>query len=324
VLEQMPTVPGVQSAGIIGDLFMSNPKAQAVTTEGNDGTVFERLRLPIAEVSVDFFTTVGTPLLRGRFFAIRDGADAPPVAIVNETMARRLWPTRDAVGRQLKLGPVDADRPWYNVVGVVADMRRQGVEREAIPQMFVPLSQSAPSSVDLFIRTSTDDPVGMADALRAAVRRVDKHALIDGVEPLKRQLGTYLAQRRFQTSLVVGFSAVALLMAAIGIYGLIQYSVATRTQEIGLRMAMGARTSDIFRMIIGEGLVMSLSGLALGLMGALWVGQAARSLLFGVTATDPWTFVTISLLLTAVAAAACYFPARRATTVDPAVAFRAE
>jgi predicted permease len=324
VLEQLQTVPGVQSAGISGDFFMGNPRAYVLTTEGDDGTRSERLRFGRDEVSVGFFETLGTPLLKGGFFSSRDGADAPPVAIVNETMARRLWPARDAVGRRLQLGPADADRPWRTVVGVVGDMRRQGLEREPIPQMFVPLAQSAPRNVVLFIGTSTDDPVGMADALRAAVRRVDKYALIDGVVPLERQLGNYLAQRRFQTSLVVGFSAVALLMAAIGIYGLIQYSVATRTQEIGLRMAMGARTSDIFRMIIGEGLAMSLSGLALGLMGALWVGLAARSLLFGVTATDPWTFVTISLLLTAVAAAACYVPARRATRIDPAVALQVE
>ncbi|MPZ21766.1 MAG: FtsX-like permease family protein, partial [Luteitalea sp.] len=326
VLEQIQAVPGVESAGISDDFFISNPKVLALTTEGDDGTVSERLRLARDEVSVDFFKTLGTPLLRGRFFSAADGPDAPRVAIVNEAMARRLWPARDAVGRRFKLGPADADSPWFTVVGVVANMRRQGLEREPIPQMFVSLAQSPPStsSVGLFIRTSADDPVGMAGALRAAVGRVDKRAFIDGVAPLERQLGTYLTQRRFQTSLVVGFSAVALLMAAIGIYGLIQYSVATRTQEIGLRMAMGARTSDIFRMIIGEGLVMSLSGLALGLMGALWVGQAARSLLFGVTATDPWTFMTLSLLLTAVAAAACYVPARRATKVDPAVALRVE
>ena len=140
--------------------------------------------------------------------------------------------------------------------------------------------------------------------------------------PLEQQLGTYLAQRRFQTSLLTGFAVVALLMAAVGIYGLIQYSIATRTQEIGLRMAIGAQASDIFRMIIGEGLALSLTGLALGLVGAWWLGRAASSLLFGVTATDPLTFIAVSLLLTAVAMTACYFPARRATTVDPIVALR--
>src|SRR5204862_2489703 len=226
------------------------------------------------------------------------------------------------VGRRVKLGPPDSDRPWHTVVGVVTDMRRQGLEREAVPQMFVPLAQNPPRSVDVFIRTSSDDPLAMAGTLRAAVRRVEKNAPIFGVAPLEEQLGTYLTQRRFQTSLLTGFSVVALLMAAVGIYGLIQYSIATRTQEIGLRMALGAQAGDIFRMVIGEGLTLSLIGLALGLVGAWWLGRAGSSLLFGVTATDPLTFMTVSLLLTAVATAACYFPARGAMTVDPIMALR--
>ena len=220
------------------------------------------------------------------------------------------------------MGPRDSDRPWYAVVGVVTDMRRQGLEREPFPQMFVSLAQSPPRSVDVFIRASSDDPLAMAGALRAAVRRVEKNAPIFGVAPLEQQLGTYLTQRRFQTSLLTGFSVVALLMAAVGIYGLIQYSVATRTQEIGLRMAIGAQRGDIFRMMIGEGLTLSLIGVALGLVGASWLGRAGSSLLFGVTASDPLTFTTVSLVLMAVAIAACYFPARRAMTVDPTVALR--
>ena len=306
----------------IGDLFIGNPREQALTVERDAGTVSERLLFTRDEVSADFFRTLGTPLLRGRFFSIGDGPDAPPVAIINDAMARRLWPGRDPVGRRFKLGPRDSDRPWYTVVGVVADMRRQGLEREPVPQMFESLAQNPPQSADLFIRTSSDHPVAMAGALRAAVGRVETHAPIYGVAPLDEQLGSYLAQRRFQTSLLTGFSVVALLMAAVGIYGLIQYSVATRTQEIGLRMALGAEAGHIFRMMIGEGLTLSLTGLALGLVGAWWLGRAGSSLLFGVTASDPLTFTTVSLLLTAVATAACYFPARRAMTVDPMVAIR--
>jgi predicted permease len=322
VLEQIQAVPGVESAGIIGDLFISNSREQVLTVEGDEGMVSERLRLTRDEVSADFFKTLGTPLLRGRFFSIGDGPDAPPVAIINDAMARRSWPGRDPVGRRFKLGPRDSDRPWYTVVGVVGDIRRQGLEREPFPQVFESLAQNAPRNVDLFIRTSTQDPVAMAGALRAAVRRVEKNAPIYGMGPLEQQLGRYLTQRRFQTSLLTGFSVVALLMAAVGIYGLIHYSIATRTQEIGLRMAIGAQAGDIFRMIIGEGLMLSLTGLALGLVGAWWLGRAVSSLLFGVTASDPLTFTTVSLLLTAVATAACYFPARRAMTVDPIGALR--
>ena len=227
------------------------------------------------------------------------------------------------MGRRVKFGPRDSDGPLFTVVGVVGNMRRQGQEREALPQIFVSLAQNhPPSNVALFIRTSSDDPLAMAGALRAAVRRADKDVPIFGVAPLEERLGTYLTQRRFQTSLLTGFSVVALLMAAVGINGLIQYSIATRTREIGLRMAMGAQRGDIFRMIIGEGLMLSATGLALGLLGASWLGRAGSSLLFGVTASDPLTFTTVALLLTAVAMAACYFPARRAMRVDPIVALR--
>ena len=323
VLEQIQAVPGVESAGIIDDLFTGNPREQALTVERDAGTASERLVFTRDEVSPDFFRTLGTRLLRGRVFSIGDRPEAPRVAIINDVLARRSWPGQDPVGRRLKLSPQDSGGPWYTVVGVVGNMRRQGLEREALPQMFVSLAQNPPSqNVDLFIRSSSDDPLAMAGALRAAVGRAEKNAAISGVAPLEQQLGTYLTQRRFQTSLLTGFSVVALLMAAVGIYGLVQYSVATRTQEIGLRLALGAEAEHIVRMIIGEGLTLSLIGLAIGLVGSWWLGRAGSSLLSGVTASDPLTFMTVSLLLTAVAIAACYFPARRAMRVDPILALR--
>ncbi len=323
VLEQIQAVTGVESAGIVDDLFSGNPREQALTVERDAGTVFERLLFTRDEASADFFRALGTPLLRGRVFSIGDRPEAPKVAIINDALARRSWPGQDPLGRRFRFGPQDSEGPWYTVVGVVGNMRRQGLEREALPQMFVSLAQNPASrNVDLFIRTSSDDSLAMAGVLRAAVGRVEKNAAIFGVAPLEQQLGTYLTQRRFQTSLLTGFSIVALLMAAVGIYGLIQYSVATRAQEIGLRIAIGAQSSDILRMIIGEGLTLSLTGVAIGLVGASWLGRASSSLLFGVTASDPLTFMIVSLLLTAVAVAACYFPARRAMRMDPIVALR--
>jgi putative ABC transport system permease protein len=172
------------------------------------------------------------------------------------------------------------------------------------------------------VRTSSRDPLTMADAVQAAIRGVDKHAPIYQVTTLEEVLERSVADRRFQTSLLSAFSLAALLMAAIGIYGLIQYSVATRTREIGVRMAIGAKAGDILGMVIREGLKLSLAGLTLGFLGALWIGRAGSSLLYGVTATDPLTFIGVALLLTAVAAAACYFPARRATKVAPVSALR--
>jgi putative ABC transport system permease protein len=323
LLEEIQAVPGVESAGIIDDLFSDNPREHVLTVDRDDGTVTERLRLSRDEVSADFFRALGTPLLRGRFFSIGDRPEAPLVAIINEAMARRSWPGHDPVGRKFTVSPRGSDGPWYTVVGVVGDMRRQGPEREALPQIFMSLAQNPPSrNVGLFIRTSSEDPLAMAGALRAAVRRVETNAPIYGVAPLEQQLGIYISQRRFQTWLLTGFSVVALLMAAVGIYGLVQYSIATRTREIGLRLAVGAQAGDIFRMIIGEGLMLSVTGVALGLVGASWLGRAGSSLLYGVTAGDPLTFATVSLLLTAVAMAACYFPARRAMRLDPILALR--
>jgi predicted permease len=325
VLEQVQAVPGVDSAGIADDLFSENPREHILTVDRDDGVVSERLRLTTDEVSVDFFRALGTPLLRGRYFSIGDRPEAPLVAIINDAIARRSWLGHDPVGRKFRLGPRDSNGPWFTVVGVVADMRRQGLEREALPQIFVPLAQNPPSRhVNLFMRTSLADPMAMAGALRAAVRGVEKNAPINGVASLEQQFGTYLAQRRFQTSLLAGFSIVALLMAAVGIYGLIQYSITTRTHEIGIRMAVGAEAGEIFRMILGEGLKLSLTGLMLGLLGALWLGQAGSSLLFGVTPTDPSTFIGVSLLLITVAVAACCFPARRAMKIEPVMALRQE
>lgn len=324
VLEQIEALPGVESAGIIGDLFIGGSPERVVTTEGDARTRSERLRFRSDEVSGGFFKALEIPLLRGRFFSVEDGPDSPRVAIINDAMARRVWPGRDPVGRRFKLGPGDSDGRWSTVVGVAANMRRQGLEKEPIPQMFEPLAQNPSRLVTLLVRTSTVDPLKMVGTLQAAVRRVERHAPLYGVTTLEYQLDAFLTQRRFQTSLLIGFSVVALLMAAIGIYGLIQYSIATRTHEIGIRMAVGAQAGEIFRMIIREGLKLTLTGLALGLAGAFVLGKAGSSLLFGVAATDPLTFITVSLLLTAVATAACYFPARRAMKVEPIVALRQE
>jgi len=324
VLKQVKSIPGVESAGMIGDLFVSSDSELVVTTEGNIESSATRLRLRVDEVSEDLFATLRTPLLRGRFFMAEDGPDSQPVAMINDAMARRLWPGDNPVGRRFKLGPGDSDRPWMSIVGVVGDMHRQGLETAPIPQIFVPLAQQPSGNEVLFVRTSTDDALAIVGMMQAAVRRVEKKVPLYAVTTLEDRMGLYLTPRRFQTSLLIGFSIVALLMAAIGIYGLIRYSVAARTQEIGIRMAVGAGAGDIFRIILREGLQLSVTGLLLGLVGVLLVGRVGSSLLFGVTATDPLTFATVSLFLTAVAIAACYFPARRAMKVDPVVALRRE
>jgi putative ABC transport system permease protein len=323
VLEQVQSVPGVESAGIIGDLFSENPREHVLTVERDRGPASERMRLTRDEVTADLFRALGTPLLRGRFFSMSDRPDSPRVALVNDAMARRRWPGQDPVGKRFRFGSQDSDGPWFTVVGVVADMRRQGLEREPLPQIFEALNQNPPRNAKLFIRSSSDDPLALAGSVRAAVHRVQKDAPMYRIVPLEEQLGTYLVQRRFETSLLASFSLVALLMAAVGIYGVIQYSIAIRTQEIGLRMAIGAQSRDIFRMVLGEGLRLIMAGVTIGLVGAWWLGRVASRLLFGVTTRDPWTFATVALVLTAVSFGACFFPAWRAMKVDPLAALRA-
>jgi predicted permease len=324
VLEQVGTLPGVEKAAVVSDIFIGGGPERLITAEGV-GTAVERMRLRSDEASPEFFRTVGTPLLKGRFFTAADGHDpAARVAIINDAMARRLWPGADPTGKRFKPGGPESPALWFTVVGVVGDMRRQGIENEPIPQMFEPLAQNPSRLAVMLVRTSAEDPLKMAGVVQAAIWRVEKSVAVYGVNTLENRLGGFLAARRFQTTLLIGFSLAAMLMAAIGIYGLIQYSIATRTHEIGIRIAIGAQSGEIFRMILREGLKLCMTGLVLGLFGALWLGRAGSSLLFGVTATDPLTFLTVSVLLTVVALAACYFPARRAMRVDPIVALRQE
>ena len=322
VLDRIESLPGVERAGFISDAFIGGSPERTLTTERDGEAASERLQYRSDEVSDGLFQAFGTRLLGGRFFSDRDGPESPRVAIVNDALASRLWPGGDAVGRRFKRGSADAPGPWLTVVGVVDDMRRQGLEREPMPQVFEPVAQNPSGAGFLLVRTRRADPSDLAATVQGAVRQVDPGSPLYGVSTLESRLLAFVAPRRLQTSIVVGFAAVALLMAAIGIYGLIHYAVSTRTKEIAIRMAVGADTRDIFRMVIAEGLTLSGAGVALGLLGSVWVGQAVRNLLFGVGALAPTTFIAGSALLLSVALAACYVPARRAMQVEPIVALR--
>ena len=323
VLERARALPGVESAAIASEVFIGGNPEQNVTVDGSTSATPERVRLRRDEISPRFFDTVSSPLVRGRDFSAADDANAPKVAIINEAMARRLWPGQDALGRRFKFGPRESATEWFTVVGIMRDMRRQGLEHEPIPQMFESLAQNPSRLVILLVRTTTD-PRNMMGAVQTAVRGVDKEVPVYGVATLEDRLNGFSAQRRFQTSLLVVFSLIALTLAAVGIYGLIRYSVATRLREISIRIAVGAERADILLMILREGMMLSLTGLVVGLVGAAALGRVLSTLVFGVTLTDPATFIAVSLLLMIVAVLACYLPARRASRVNPLMALKYE
>jgi putative ABC transport system permease protein len=314
-LEHVKGVPGVRSAGLIGDIFQRRNPDLVVNVEGHS----PRENEPVSNdaVSPGLFQAVGVPLLRGRYFSEQDGPHSAPVAIVDETMARHFWPGEDPIGRRFNN---------ISVVGIVGDMRSQGLEKQPISQYFVPYTQDDSLQMydmELVVRSGVD-PLQLAVAVRGEIRLLDKTVFLHDVTTLEDRMREGMSQRRFQTTLLGFLAAVALVLAAVGIYGVMHYSVSQRTHEIGIRMALGARAEDVLLMILRRGLTLALIGVIAGLIGALWLTETMSSLLFGVTSTDPVTFAFTSVLLTSVALLASYIPARRATKVDPMVALRHE
>ena len=236
-------------------------------------------------ISEGFFQTLRVPLRKGRFFNAQDNQAAVRVTIINETMARRFWPGEDALGKRFKLGPAQSTNPWLTVVGVVGDMRRQSLERQPIAQIFQPYLQSSARRLILLIR-ATGEPIHLAPVVRSEIRALDKTVLVSGSATLESQLDQRVAERRFQTWLLALFSALALLLAAVGIYGLMSYTVTQSTREFGIRMALGAQPRDLVRLVIGHGLVLSATGVVIGLVAAFALTRVLAELLFGVTTTD--------------------------------------
>jgi putative ABC transport system permease protein len=325
VSERIAALPGVEAAGLTKEIVISGDPAELITVEGAAPDSSATARIPFRRdvISEGFFQTLRVPLRKGRFFNTQDNQGAMRVTIINETMARRFWPGEEALGKRFKLGAAQSDSPWLTVVGVVGDMRRQSLERQPIAQIFRPYLQSPERRMILLVRT-TGEPTQLAPLVRNEIRALDKTVLVNGISTLESLIARNVAQRRFQTWLLTLFSALALLLSAVGIYGLMNQSVAMCTREIGTRMALGAQPRDVLRLVIGQGMRLALCGIGIGLMAAFGLTRVLTGLLFGVTATDPTTFVAAPLVLLAAALLACFVPARRATKVDPMVALRHE
>ena len=327
VLRRASSLPGVQHAAIGGGNgvpLVGGPRNNAPFTIEDRADQGNNLPLALVDnVSADYFRVLGTPLVRGRFFADSDDDQAPRVALIDETMAAQFWPGEDPLGKRLKFGGRDSRAPWLTVVGIVGNIKTDGFDQPDQPHFYVSALQNPGYAMAIYLRTGPD-PESLAQPLREQVQAVDPNLPVFGVKRLEDVVSASLANRRFAVQMIGLFGSVALLLAGIGIYGVMSYAVTQRTHEIGIRLALGAQAQDVLKLVVRQGLTLAVIGVAVGLIAAVALTRLISSLLYGVSATDPLTFSIIAVLLTVVALLACYIPARRATKVDPLIALRYE
>ena len=323
VLENLRAIPGVESAGVTNYLPLSGwSGGLEFAIEGRpDAAPGQEPNASYHVATEDYFSTMGIPVLRGRPFTVRDDRSAPNVVIINETLAARHWPGEDPVGRRV-LVPGSSGPIPFEIVGVIGDVRTAGLEEPLEPQMYFSLWQGGDSIVSMVVRTQLD-PGSLGNAIRNAVWAVDRDQPVTYVLPMVELAAESLAFRRAGMTLAAAFGAVALVLAAIGIYGVLSYSVSRRTREIGVRVALGATRVEVAKVVMKEGLGLALIGVAIGLAAALALTQYMSSMLYGVTARDPVTLASVVAILLAIAVLATWLPARRATNVDPLTALRA-
>jgi putative ABC transport system permease protein len=324
-LERMAAIPGVQAVGVVYPLPLGGSFI-AFTFDIGGRPPFPPGQQPSSDrrvISPGYFQAMSIPVRKGRAFGEQDKSNAPPVVIINETFARRFFPGEDPIGKSII--PGEGGEPISReIVGIVGDVRHGGLDTETTPEYYIPYEQTDVDDFTVVARTASGNPTNIAAALRGVIVGMDKEQPIYNIRPMTQLLNESVARRRFNMALLGGFALLALLLAAIGIYGVISYSVAQRTREIGIRIALGAQIRDVIKLILKQGLALAIVGLAAGLLVSFFMTKLMSSLLFGVSATDPVTFGSVALILLFVALLACYIPARRAAKVDPNVALRYE
>lgn len=325
VLQRVETLPGVVAAGYTTYLPLADSGGGSlVTVENHPVDPKHFLIANVRVVSPDYFRTVGMTLRRGRLLDHNDGPESPRVAVINENMARTYWPGENPVGRRFKRGQLRSDSPWYTVIGIVADMRQGGMDIPVRPEAYFTFEQADFFPPDSLAVRTTGDPQIITEQVRRQIWAVDREEPVAAVIPLQEIVEASVAPARLQTGLLGGFAGIALLLAALGIYAVLSFLVAQRTQELGLRLALGARPAQVLRTVMAQGLKLYLLGLVIGITAALGLARFLAHLLFGVSAADPLSYAAVIALMATVAALACYLPARRAMRFDPMAALRYE
>lgn len=326
LVARVESLPGVRSASAVIPLPLSgNMFRISFETEGRPVAKGDQPSADFFAIEAGYFKTLGVPILKGREFNERDNEKAPGVVIVNQAFARKFFPNEDPIGKRIKPGisTLETDPVMREIVGVVSDVRNRNLSSELRPGYFLPVEQIPFNQMTMVVRT-TNDPHSLITAIQNEVHSMDPELPVFNVKTMEEYISATVAAPRFNATLLVLFAAVALVLTIVGLYGVMSYSVAQRTNEIGIRMALGAQTRDVLRLIVSQGLKLVLLGLVVGLIGAFALMRVIASLLFGVTTKDPLTFTAVAVLLGFVALLACYIPARRATRLDPLSALRYE
>jgi putative ABC transport system permease protein len=323
--ERLKTLPGVVNASVTWQLPLSGASAMTgLEIEGQPDEPGSQPMSVIHTAGPDYFRTMGIPVVQGREFTEHDNISSAPVLIINETLAKRFFPGGDAVGKHITPGfSTTGENVSREIVGVVGDVKHQGLRGDAVPEFYFAQAQMPPPITTVVVRT-IGDPRALAGVVRQEIQSADKNAPVYNVRTAEEYLSISVAPTRFNMTLLVAFAAVALLLTAVGLYGVISFTVSQSTHEIGVRMALGAQSHDVLRLIVWQGMSLTLIGVLVGLATSLSLMRVMASLLYDISATDPLTFVGVTVLLMLVALVACFVPARRATKVDPMIALRGE
>jgi putative ABC transport system permease protein len=325
VIDRVKTLPGVEAVGVASHTPFVYIEDWPITVESVANAGPQTQSIDTRTVSSDYFTTMQIPLVGGQVFSLDEGPQSAPVVVVNQAMVNRYWSNQDPLGKRIKIGDANSKSPWFTVKGVVKDSAQVALDREIRPEIYFALGQMAGRyrRMNLAVRTSVD-PKSTLPAIQAAIREIDKDQPVYQVQTIEEMIRDSISTRRFALTILIMFAVLALVLAVSGIYAVISYAVTQRTQEIGIRMALGAEAADVLRLVLGQFMRLTLAGVVLGLVAAYALTRLMTSLLFGVTPTDIATFVLVSIGLSLVALIACLVPARRATKVDPLVALRYE